>query len=716
MKYIELIPSVKWNCPSDNNKNVLVICHPQQIPYYLPRVKDYIWERMENITIWQTHLKIGDTEQFLKEIGRMDAIICFITELLLLTKNKIRDDLLAPIIESKCPFLPIVDGENLEKIFDEAYGHIHCIKCSDNKKIRFDVIEKFIKKIPSSKEKKQWFEISPQDVQCFSQSYFISYRKIDGKYVDYLQHIIHNDPSLVETQLWYDSYLVPGKNYETSLSAVITECSAVLLVITPHLLELDNYVLRVEIPAAKKYGKPVIGILMEETDLNAIQDVYGIEKIYRLEKGIPFGYILSKEGLTLPKTRSYPRRLFLLATAYMEGRIVEYNIKVACELLYQAIQYKYPDAYEKLIEIKTGEFEEAKKNDLFWADCLNDTENNTNQDYEWNAEVKQYKRNEIYDVSYKDINEAIRLFEEYIEILEDKYKQHPTEDRFISLLDALKKYCAFYLSQNMLKEAEKQLLVFYKYVKPLEKQKPNKLFTYLSVASLLLARTYNELEDYDIAELYYKKSVDIDRILNDSSKFNHITFTNLLTSLCDFGDFCQEHGKLLKAKIMFEEVLNTIQHNGAAYAREWDTDSIYHGFFDESSAQRAKEMEYFAQTALKEIETELMNAGKFIPTIKIYSKKQITDNEILKSCDGDEVQLLSHDIMINSGAKIHWLIDFLSSSDLEFDICQNKFCMDAKCMLSLMALDHSDVCQLVVHTTDKEKATKILFEIVKALN
>ena len=130
----------------------------------------------------------------------------------------------------------------------------------------------------------------------------------------------------------------------------------------------------------------------------------------------------------------------------------------------------------------------------------------------------------------------------------------------------------------MLKEAVDQLIVFYKYVEPLEKQEPNQLFTYLSVASLLLAKTYHALEDYDMAEQYYKKSVNTDRMLNDDdSTFNSVTYTNLLTSLCEFGDFCQKRGKLLKAKIMYQEVLQTIQNNFTVYGTDWNEDIAYYG-------------------------------------------------------------------------------------------------------------------------------------------
>lgn len=724
MKYTELIPNVKWNCPSYNNRNVLVICHPQQIPFYLSKLKDFIWERFTNITIWQTNLEIADKSQLLKEVDQVDAVICFVTELLVLTSNVIGDELIPIIIEKKYPFLPILDGRNLEQIFEQKYGHIHFVKYNENQTLKFDAIEKFIKGLPlHEKRKNQWFELSNRNMESFSQTYFISYRKVDGKYIDYLQHRIHKESSLVDTKLWYDAYLVPGEKYDNNLLRIIEKCSAVILVITPHLLEPNNYVLRVEVPFAKECGKPIIGIMMEETDLKVIRDLYGVEKIYRIKKWDSFTDILFDAGIPVPEIDSYPRHLYRLATAYIDGNDVECNMQIACGLLYQAIQYKYHDAYTKLIEIKTGEYEKSVMNRYFQADHLKGIEDNSELNDD-NGEMSErlYKKKDdnkpiIYKESYKDIVEAKRLFDEYIRILEERYKVNPTESCFIPLLDCLRKYGEFYLNENMFKQALEPLLLFYKYVEPLEKQEPSKLYTYLSVASLLLAKTYDALEDYDIAEEYYKKSVATDRMLNDgSSTYNSITYTNLLTSLCEFGDFCQKRGKLLKAKILYQEVLETIQNNGAFYGREWDDATVYRGYEDETTVKRTEESNRFAKIGLWEIETEFLKIGKFRPVIKKYPRKLITDPKILKSFEDDEVELLSHEIMINSLNKIRWLIDFTSKSELEFDICQNRFCMDAKCLTALMALDISDVCQLVVHTADIDQATKILSEIVKMLN
>lgn len=142
-----------------------------------------------------------------------------------------------------------------------------------------------------------------------------------------------------------------------------------------------------------------------------------------------------------------------------------------------------------------------------------------------------------------------------------------------------------------------QLLILYSYAAPLGKEEPNKMYTYLSTASLLLAKTYYAMGKYEDAERYFGKSVDTDRTLNDDSTYNAITYTNLLTSLCEFGDFCQKQGKLLKAKIMYEEVMQTIQKNGMFFRNSW-SDSFYNGYHDEATAEKTEKAKRFAMISL----------------------------------------------------------------------------------------------------------------------
>ena len=686
MKFTELNPNVKWNCPANDNTNVLLICHPQLVPFYLPKLKDFIWDRFDNITIWNMNSETVDDKVILQEIEQMDAVICFITETLLSTLNGIKDLIIPALIETHIPFLPILDGNNLEEIFNQKYGHIHFVSQVQPRKISYEAIEEFLNRILASEERKRKkFEFENLKSKAFSQSFFISYRKIDGMYIDNLQRTIHNDPLLVDTQLWYDSYLNPGQDYDENLKRMIEACNAVILVITPHLLQKDNYVQRIEMPLAKASGKPVIGILMEDTNLEAIHNLYGVENIYKLDGYSSFHEILSDAGIEVPEVNSYPRHLMKLAIAYIKGDNIERNMNVACELLYQATQYNYFPAYEKLIEIKSGDYNLYQQN------------------------------NTPSGESCVDIAEAERLLEEYTNILKHRYQDNPSRDGLIDLMDALRKYGEFYFDQEDLEKAKNQLLILYSYAAPLGKEEPNKMYTYLSTASLLLAKTYYAMGKYEDAERYFGKSVDTDRTLNDDSTYNAITYTNLLTSLCEFGDFCQKQGKLLKAKIMYEEVMQTIQKNGMFFRNIW-SDSFYNGYHNEATAEKTEKAKRFAMISLWEIENERMKMGKFQPEYKVYPRTNITNSDILKECSGEYVRLMAHDIMINSIAKLKWLSEYTSASNLDFDICQNKYCMDAKNFMAMMTLDINDVCQLVVHTADMKQAESVLREITDELN
>lgn len=619
MKYKELVPNVKWNCSSSKNTNILILCHPQQIPYYLSKLKDYIWERFSNVTIWQSKMEVTDKFQLLKEVEHMDAVICFVTELFMSSSNKIVDFLFLNIIKLKKPVLPIVVGEGLENVFDKKYSHIHFIKCKDIRKLRYDMIEEFVRGIQVTRTKQhQWFEVQDARFECFSQSFFISYRKVDGKYIDYVQRKIHKEMALIDTQLWYDSYLVPGENYDENLIKMINKCSVILLLVTSHLLESDHYVKRVEMRYAKKFRKPVVAILMEKMekkDLEALFYQYGIDKVYDLREWKSFTDILSDANIQLPDVEIYPQRLVRIGMAYMNGMHIERNVQIACELLYQATKYSYLPAFEKLLEIKTGEYEEeiqryeeAVKEATSIEVDINILDENTeyidNKNFliEELLESKSRKSKE----TYKDYEEAVTLFEDYIYLLKSEYKEQKNENAFISLLDCLRKYGEFCLKEEKLDKAYKHLLEFYGYVKDLDKKGPNKFCTYLSIASMLVGKTLNEMGEYKKAEKYIRKSVDIDRMLNnDNTMYNSITYTNLLTSLCELGNFYQKRGEFLKAKIMYEEVLITIQNTGTFYTTEWESDKVYDGYDNEETAKKTSEAERFAIISLWEIQREI---------------------------------------------------------------------------------------------------------------
>ena len=683
MEYNELIPNVYWNSDPSSNTNLLILCHLQQINYYMPMVKKYIWSKYGDVTVWNTKFEIQNTKQLFNEIENMDAIIVLASELFISTEHEI-GDLAVPYALSKgIPILPILLGDELEFAFDKKYGHIHYIKSTDKiNSMNFQrCVDDFIQHI---NKKEKWGTFQPSSIyknNPFSQTYFISYRKKDGRYVDVLQKKIHDDSKLLDTQLWYDTYLTPGENYDENLIRMIDKCDALILIVTPQLFEPDNYVLRTELPYAKSCGKKIIAIQMEETDwksLESIQESYTIDQVYRLEEWNCFSEILEDAGLSIPDLNPCAQHLYELGISYLAGDIAECNRHLGCSLLYQAAESGYYSAYETLIEVMIGNYDSSYKNDL----------------------------------------EAIELFEKYNSILKVQYSFRKDKTSLKKLFEYTRKFGEFYFEQNNFENAYCLFHLCYEYVKDVSKKDVNEFYTYLSVACLKLGKTLNALKKFDEAEVYYRKAVKIDGEVYDNkdmSLSNSRTLINSLTSLCEMGSFYQERGLLLKAKIAYEEVITTIRNYGCVYGMPWNDKRVFIGYEDEYAAQNVQELSKYAMISILQINSEFQQKGIYHPKKKKYSRENITDLRILDQNKDAEIQLLSHEIMLNTIEKCKWLIAFVSKYDIDFDLCQNKYCVNAKSLLGVLSLDIQDSYELIIHS-DLKTAESIMKKIVERLN
>ncbi len=736
MEYKELIPTVKWNCPTSQNRNILIMGHPDQIPFYFDGIKAFIWEKFPETTIWQFKKQISDVSHLSEEISQMDLTICFITNLLLFDDNSISYKQLSIIIENQYPLLPILDGNNLQELYKEKLGRIHYIKRKSGDVNYYREIEKFINNTNISNRKPYNYEITEDIFDAFTQSYFISYRRKDAEYVDYIQRLIHKEEIFFGTQLWYDSYEAPGKDYELYLKKIISNCSAVILLVTPNLLlDPDSYVLRIELPYARSCNKPIIPLLMEEIDLEdleVLKKICNIPKIYKIEEWQSFEAILRNAHIPLPKKNEYPNHLIQIGKAYMYGYNVERNIDVACEVLYQASEFGYISAYDNLIKIKTGKLEnEYLKNEedtySLYQSALDKIEaimkNNPDCDdpeYLIDQFLQMTSQNENLQgkaYKYKDVDEAISLFIEKSKIIETLYQECPTKQSFINLFNCRREYGEFCLAEKRFNDAYNIFLLMYNSANNdgilIEQNKD----THLSVASLLIGNTLEEMGEFDKAEKYYRRAVDIDYSLNDGPHYSSHTFTNLLLSLRYLGDFLKDSKKeYLKAKIAFLEVLNVIENNSTFYSNDWDQYKVIRGDEDSKSAKIREESEQHALTSLLDIELYFLKTGYFNPKVKVVHRVHITDPRILQTCQEEEIKLLSHEIMINSISKIKWLVNFLNKIDLEFDVCQKNYCIDAKSLMGITSLNMLDTAELVVHSTNYDQAKELLHTITSEMN
>ncbi len=99
---------------------------------------------------------------------------------------------------------------------------------------------------------------------------FVSYRKKDRALLDELVLQIEKYTDSKNISIWYDSSITPGDNYAAEIDNALTNCKLFILLVSPSLLEKDNFVMRYEYPKAKQLGKKIIAVEGKKTERKAL--------------------------------------------------------------------------------------------------------------------------------------------------------------------------------------------------------------------------------------------------------------------------------------------------------------------------------------------------------------------------------------------------------------------------------------------------------------
>ena len=135
--------------------------------------------------------------------------------------------------------------------------------------------------------------------------------------------------------VWYDEYLVPGENFNDAIRSVLEKGRLFVLVVTPSLLEKDNYVMLHEYPAAKESGKPILPAQMVKTDREKLEACYKeIPDSVDVRDGESWEQAAVRyfRELAVTKKRDDPQHTFLIGLAYLDGIDVEVDSRKAEEL------------------------------------------------------------------------------------------------------------------------------------------------------------------------------------------------------------------------------------------------------------------------------------------------------------------------------------------------------------------------------------------------
>jgi tetratricopeptide (TPR) repeat protein len=229
------------------------------------------------------------------------------------------------------PILPILNDNDLFPLYKEKFGSVHCVSRSDSEyrvKLKSQM-EQFL----ASKEL-----IERIKEKAFSSVIFASYRKHEIREARRFMKAFHDLEGFESVSVWYDNFLKAGEDFDHAIKDKITKCNALVLVVTPDLTTVGNYVQEKEYPFVLETGKPVVSVEVISTSQAKFSDLFpGAEQPIPLNDTNvlqkTFRKVLGESAFT---KQLDSERAYLLGRAYLMGIGVEREFDRALRLLSEA--------------------------------------------------------------------------------------------------------------------------------------------------------------------------------------------------------------------------------------------------------------------------------------------------------------------------------------------------------------------------------------------
>lgn len=529
----------------------------------------------------------------IENLKLMQLIVFPITSNFLYKENYSRLYVLKYALENKIPVLPLIQEDGLELEFNKICGDIQCLN-----KIRKDPTQiSYNKKLQDFLNSILIDENMQKEINnAFDGSIFLSYRKKDREVAQKIIRKIHETKELQSHAIWYDEYLVPGEDYSDNIEEEIKKCSIFVMVVTPSLLENDNYVLKVEYPLAKKLNKKIVPLQAIDTSYSKLAELFvNIPNYYDFDNNLD--EIIEECQKNKKETNiNIDEKNYLLGLSYIYGINVEKNVERGISYLEIAKENKHIKAMHKLASI-------------YYDGLL----------------VKG------------DKNKAIELMKMAAPLTRINYSKERTLESFIIMIDTFKIWGEYLFGDKKYELSKVPYFILKTECFVAKKRFENNQITNALIASLVaLGDADFALQKYEDAKKNHEEAYDL---LLKNNELSDIYFE--VVNLCSkLSNDCFELGDMkymriyIEAKVSVLELFNKENNN-------FDTKKYYFQSLYELAEVFYKEGDY--QKAI-----ELLN--KSIYGIKeLYKNSHLNDYEIQSFFDTAYAYLLLGKINMYKG-------------------------------------------------------------------
>ena len=243
---------------------VYFTCHPDDFDRSFEKICEDIFKTHE-CAIYYTEDMSEDIGEKDKEtdLGQMNLFVIPVTFKLLTIPSRAMDSDFAYAKEKHIPILTIMMETGIDDVYKGKFGELQYLNpySSDESEIRYEEkLKKYLESVLVSDE------TAKRVRDAFDAYIFLSYRKKDRRYANELMRHIHANDECRDIAIWYDEFLTPGESFEENIEKMLKKSELFTLLVTPNLLEEENYVMSNEYPAAKDAKMDILPAEMENTD------------------------------------------------------------------------------------------------------------------------------------------------------------------------------------------------------------------------------------------------------------------------------------------------------------------------------------------------------------------------------------------------------------------------------------------------------------------
>lgn len=351
----------KGNSDPKGKPRVYFTCHPEDFSRCFDKLCEDIFRTHDCAIYYTEDMREPIAEQDkATDLGQMNLYIVPVTLRLLTESSRAMDDDLAYAKQQRIPILPFMMEPGLDAIYaaPEKFGERQYLSpySTDVTEIGYaDKLKKHLESVLIGDA------VAKRVRAAFDAYIFLSYRKKDRRYANALMRLIHATPACRDIAIWYDEFLTPGESFSANIERAMQESRLFALLVTPNLLEepegKQNFVMRVEYPAARAAKMNILPAEMEKTDRERLCEKFeGIPECIDATDEASFRERLLEALVAVAHAENDgdPEHNFLIGLAYLDGIDVEIDRTRALHLITSAAEAGLPEAMEKLYDMYSG--------------------------------------------------------------------------------------------------------------------------------------------------------------------------------------------------------------------------------------------------------------------------------------------------------------------------------------------------------------------------